>query len=455
MSQDPLVPYRALLSSIGITEDAQGLLSMSTLGIDLPVMCSGKRMVMPTRDVLRTANWNDWIAFHPLSESIIRKESVVVNKLRQCINLRIGSNIAILMAEILGIASDTKNHHLLSPKQAEMLTVIPDVDDGTCEAWSKVTAMLQDKTEHRLANIYLKAGGHVGNTAYRRAAIVTFPIMEELASKELSIWGVKVSKRNKQAIHDAMTWLLTPTGAKAIPDYSYGSNDDSAPYFHALVHAYGDVAKRLNAVAYLWRKPLAESYKAIHSDLDWVDDFKDLTIYKGAIPNLDGNAGTTDDVAVGTPPPAASGYPTPLQPMAPIAPPMHPSAPAGSPWPTIGAPLVHSHAAAPVHSTAVDNAPVDWAKTVMLKEAARFNMPVFNTVGGQPPPQQYPAPYGGYPQPAPYPQQPVYGMQPQPMYPPQQPYGMQPQYGGYPQPQQQPQQPVAYPKFGTRPANGV
>lgn len=77
--------------------------------------------------------------------------------------------------------------------------------------------------------------------------------MEELLSKELNIWGSKVSKRDKLAIRAAMQWLLTPTGSKEIPDYSFGSNDDTAPYFHALVHAYGDVAKRLNAVAYLWR----------------------------------------------------------------------------------------------------------------------------------------------------------------------------------------------------------
>ena len=453
MAQDPLAPYRALLGSLGITEDAQGLLSMTTLGFESPVMCTGLRMVMPTRDVLRAANWNDWIAFHPLSESIIRKESVVVNRLRQLINYRINTNITLLMSEILGIASDTKNHHKLSPKQAEMLTVIPDVDDGTCETWSKIVGMLKDKPEYRIANIYLKAGGHVGNTAYRRAAIVTFPIMEELLSKELNIWGSKVSKRDKLAIRAAMQWLLTPTGSKEIPDYSFGSNDDTAPYFHALVHAYGDVAKRLNAVAYLWRKPLGDTYKEIHTDLDWVDDFKDLSVYKGAIPNLAGNAGLTDEPGNNVPKPV--GNPPPLPIAATPNYPQPPSRPSEPAWPTIGAPIGSTVDGTPTPTMAVDNAPIDWAKTVMLKEARRLNMPVFNTVGGQPTPPPYPsapAPYGGYPQPAPYPPQPAYGMQPYPQQPyPQAPYGGVPQYGGYPQPQQ----PAAYPKFNSRPVGGV
>lgn len=450
MAQDPITPYRALLASIGITEDAQGLLSIRSCGIDAPVMCTGKRLVMPTREVLRAANWGDWIAFHPLSESIIRKESVVVSKLRQLINLRIGSNIGLLMAEILGIASDTKNHNQLSPKQADMLTVIPDVDEKTCKAWSDITELLQSRPECRLANIYLKAGGHVDNTPFRRAAIVTFPILDELESKELSIWGIAMRKRDKQAIAAAMRWLLTPTGSTEIPNYSFGSNDDTAPYFHALVHAYGDVAKRLNAVAYLWRKPLGDFYKEIHCDLDWVDDFKDLTVYKGAIPNLAGNAGLSDESIEKQP------EPTPIPPMSSMPPPpayTHHQPHSDPVWPKIGSPIGNSNQGTVTSSSPVDNAPVDWAKTVMLKEAARFNMPVFNTVGqphvpapqygGYPPPQP---PYGGYPQPAPYPQQPAYGMQP-------------PAYGGYPQQQPvyggYPQQPASpsYPQFASRPSS--
>ncbi len=398
MQQDPVVPYKSLMASIGIYDGPDGKLSFIRDGVEFPVLCEGKRLVLPTRDVLRTANWNECIAFHPLCESIIRKESVVVAKLRQLINYRITEVICEVATEILAVACDHTRHSTLSPKQAEMLSLIPDVDAKTCDSWNELVEVILQKADKRIVNIYLKAGGHVDNTAFRRAAIVTFPILEEFETTTLDVCGVKMRKRDKQAIGAMIKWILTPTGSATIPNYSYGSNDDTAPYFHALVHAFGGIAKRLNAVSYLWRKVLGDNYKLIHTDLDWIEAFTDLTVYVGAIPTLAGNAGESDDpVALAPSVATPSTLPPPYGQHAPAAP-MVPQSNAPA-WPTIGKPMGDSAPGEPMSSRTADTVADDWSKVVMVKEYGQYRMPVFSAVGQ---PAAAPQPYGqSYRQPQP------------------------------------------------------
>ena len=83
MSHQPLMPlvalYEAILTALGCSV-TDNLVSLETPDGTLPVIMDKRRLVLPSTEILRASRWTDWIAFHPLSESIARGESLVLRQ---------------------------------------------------------------------------------------------------------------------------------------------------------------------------------------------------------------------------------------------------------------------------------------------------------------------------------------------------------------------------------------
>jgi hypothetical protein len=280
--------YRAIMQSLNLVIDHEGLVSLEVGGETFPAVVGNKRLVLPTPEVLRAGNWNGHIAFHPMSENAMRTESVVLKKLRDYINLRLSHVLAILLDTFTEISSNTAAHAKLSPKLSEMLSAMPDADEKTYQTLEKIFDAIRIDGKNKLISVYLKRGGKIGPDKYARVAVVAFPFMDEFDGENGTVFGIKCRKKDFEGFAKLFKYIMP--GADKIETYSYGSNSLYAPYFDALIHAYANVAAQLNVRVKAFHKHLPD-VETLQIDLDWVEDIEDIGRYRDLIPSLSGNDG--------------------------------------------------------------------------------------------------------------------------------------------------------------------
>lgn len=296
--------YEAILKSFGAEIDHQGRVSLRAGDDVSPMMIGEKRLVVPSTELMRTLNWSEsMVAFHPIDENILLDESPVLRITRRIINFRLSSVISILLSELAAIAADPSKHKQLSPAASEFLELVPNVDGDTVKRISEIIDVVDPFGEKRFVNVYVKRGAIINGQNYVRGAIVTFPFVEEFTNEEHVMYGVDLRKKDKEAIIALFRYLLpksdTPHG------YSFGTREQVAPTFHAIAHAFINVAKPLNRVTDRLKKNLGDDmYNYLHIDTSWEDDIASLAGYRGQFPSLPENEGTrgpaTNSVAQAT-----------------------------------------------------------------------------------------------------------------------------------------------------------
>jgi hypothetical protein len=307
--RDPIALYTDILKDLSMFVDSEHLISTKLDGVLRPSTTQNKRLVMPTREMLRHLDRDKHIAFHPLCESIARNVSPVLEKTRVMVNVRLTMVICTLMDELLKIAADNDRHRHLAPSQSEFLEVVPAIDKETVRVWSEIVDKISPIGDNRVVNVYLKRGGKVGERVFNRCAIVSFPIADEFArleqeietynsigrgigkAPEYVVFGVEMRKKDALAIIKLFNWLVPNNRTD---NYCAGSNSQTAPFFDALMRAFLNVARHLGAVAHTMRKHLPD-YEFVQMDLAWEHDIVDLSVYHGMIPVLDGNDGEVNE----------------------------------------------------------------------------------------------------------------------------------------------------------------
>jgi len=281
--------YRGILKSLflGVTDD--GLIYMDLDGTKLPVgIGSNSNLILPTPRVLKEANWNEYVAFHPLCENVYRGESVVLKKLKYLINLRLTSVISRLLMELAELAVDEDSAEKLTPQQKELFTCLPKADKKTVAKFSKVLNASTTTGHNRLVNIYVKRGGKYKGEEYSQVAVTTFPVREYFDNEENAIFDVKLGNKRDMAGFKALFDYIVPLESEE--QYNHGSRSFVAPRFDALMNAYLKVAKQLNSVTWLFRKHL-ENYNELMINHEWESHLSELAVYRDLIPTLEGNDG--------------------------------------------------------------------------------------------------------------------------------------------------------------------
>lgn len=284
--------YKSILGSMGLAADDNGLLSVTLGGVNVPCVVSemgGRRLVLPTRDIQREADWQNKVAFHPLTENVYRGESPVLKKMKNAIIFRLNVTTSYLLHELMAIAANKNYHEKLSPKQSELLDVLPRVTNNTVNSVEDVTDKYSLKGKEKLINVYLKHGGKYKGNDYSRVGVVSFPILEMCDQDNATIFGVKMkSKRDFKAFFDLFHYILPKCDEPEA--YNYGSQSMEAPYFDALLHTYLKVAKQLNKITRLFKRHLSNPEENM-IDVSWEGQLSDISFYRGLIPVLEGNDG--------------------------------------------------------------------------------------------------------------------------------------------------------------------
>jgi hypothetical protein len=258
-----------------------------------PVMKEGKEVVLPTPEFLKNPDWNRYMAFHPMCESIARGESDILQLAQLMVRLNLWDKYIDVGQKLLQIAADASLQTKLTPSQQKLLTAISDADATTYENFNKIVARSKhdytDGVDRRLIAIYLKRGGSQDGQHYSRMFVVRFPMYAELCkaeeakdAKERKVFDVQLRAKDipvLKALHET----IFPGDESA---YTIGTNSNLAPYYTVLLNGYANMARQLNSVI----KPFSKSHGIKQIDLSW-DEGDNLSVYRNAIPPLPHNEG--------------------------------------------------------------------------------------------------------------------------------------------------------------------
>ena len=280
--------YRTLLKDVSVIDpNEDGYLSAIYMGNEFPLEVDSKRLVLPTKELLKKADWDKCIAFHPMGEKINRGESEVLKALKDYIYLQLNKVGWAVINDLVKAAADNEKIKKVGPESEQYLKVVGGADSKTVEALTAVSKATSKDPNRRLISIYLKHGSS-GKEGFARQAIVTFPVMDEFENDETSIFGVKMSKKAKSTLQKVFEYVLGDEGVRK--SYSFGSNNLEAPYFHCLLNSFYKVAARLNHLVKLHEK-LLDDVSELRFGLEWAEYIDQLALFRGIIPTQPGNEG--------------------------------------------------------------------------------------------------------------------------------------------------------------------
>lgn len=295
--------YSPILKSLGYVVTPTGEVylhsdDMANSDIEhLKVHCGTRQLVLPFDENLRRAEWSSKIPFHPLSENTYRGESEIIKFMRSSVVLRLTELMSVLIESLVTIGANPNTHKTLAASLKPLLQKIPDADPVFLKSIGKILSSTELSGENMLVHIYLKRGGVLKGVTYSRAAIVSFPILDQIEKGTNEIFGVSIRKKDIPTMRGLMDFILSDhndPNEEYSDVYSHGSHDLYAPYFDALMGSYHKLGAHLSALLYRYRKYVPK-IEQVQPDFAWYECMNDLSRYRGVIPVLPDNEGDIID----------------------------------------------------------------------------------------------------------------------------------------------------------------
>jgi hypothetical protein len=285
--------YEAILKLGAFTVGDDGLVSSTLSGEKTPanIKVDGhpKRLCLPTDAILKSNQWDNLIAFHPLNENLFlaRGESRVIEYLRKAFNYRMNVVLHLLFREALVLASSPALHKSVNSTQMGLLTALKDADEKTLSNWERIADTLSvTNTRDNIASLYLKKQGNVGDVKYARIGVWSFPLYEALTKSQGEVQGVKVRKKDLEVFKRLYEYIIPSLHDPLY--YQVGSNSTSAPYLDALLKVMWKLAEPVNAYTdtmfggktYLPEKDRKDIHEYAYFSNDWLSASGDLSQFE-------------------------------------------------------------------------------------------------------------------------------------------------------------------------------
>lgn len=279
-----------LLRSLNIIDETgEGHLSRKLGESYEPYTINGKRVILPTNSNLRNPEKNT-IVFHPLSENITRSESDVLKSLRDSVMYELTMKSISLMLELARVAATPSEHKRLDPASSKYLKQLPDMDEKTyLFLKDKVLMRVGPEPENRLVSLTLRKGEK--RDGVLRRVQFKFPVLDALMTDEPSLLGVKYpSQKIRNTLRVLFQLVLGDEETRA--GFDYGSKNQIAPYFHALLVGFSNMAEHLNTVVLAHKKLLGkETAEDLTTDLSWFEGLEEMAEMRRVVPPQEGNQG--------------------------------------------------------------------------------------------------------------------------------------------------------------------
>ena len=261
--------YIELLRSVGIHANADGTLSVD-VGEEKhdPWTIKGRRVVLPTKEQMAEPALGKKVFFHPLVENILRGESEVMESFRAHLTGRLTYTLSMTSVSLLMLAASPEEQKKASPDQLEFFTLVKDADEAMFDLFSKVIERQGVNNKPSFLKLFLKRGGSLKGSKYRRVASAGFPLFESIRDNDKNATGAskKLSQKAHQTLVSLLQYVLPGIGD---PDqFSIGSDSDVAPSFESLMEIVHVILKQVSTVAHTFKK-LVPDLAAFETDLNW------------------------------------------------------------------------------------------------------------------------------------------------------------------------------------------
>ena len=287
--------YKEILKTGSLIVDKDDCVSASSRGTTIPFTVEGKRLVLPTRHQLKNSNWSDRVVFHPLSENVLKSESLVIEKFRNAINVRLNMVIGFLITEMLGIIGSVDIHKKMSPDQADILSKVGDIEGKTKDAILAVlNNIFKDTKEKKIVHLFIKKGANIGEKRYSRGTIVTFPLYKELKGTEKQVYGVTLRNKDKEAFIKLLEYIVPDIEVDNF--FNTGSQSDIAPSLDSLMRTLVKLADRTNTIVNSYKEFMVDDFNEYLYTDDWVDAFDNLSKLEGEIRSIPMQAGNEGQI---------------------------------------------------------------------------------------------------------------------------------------------------------------
>lgn len=291
--------YTNLLKDVGVLDvNKDGLLSYVRGDADdyVSVTLNGKRLALPTRENLKVTD-NSLTIFHPASEQLMSGPSPVLETLREYMMMRLATSAQGLAAATLAVASDVKLQKKVKGAGNELLKPLATADEKMQDTLDKVFEEVGMGPTNRIYNIFLVASGSKNNPRALRTAKVSYPIMDDAFNDDpTEFFGVKMPRktRDKPAIVGLLSTILGIVDEDPNQVDEYSSELRQAPYFHSLLIAFHEIAKKQNR--YIKSLKVAVPHLSeLEYELEWEEEFNDFENFVKKVghsaPLLPGNDG--------------------------------------------------------------------------------------------------------------------------------------------------------------------
>jgi hypothetical protein len=275
-----------------MSADDNGYIFTDYLGTKEPAIIDTRRMVLPEPERLRSINKDDTIVFHPLSEAIVRGESVIVKKLKRQINIKLNYVVGTLAVSLLRLIASPDLHNRLTPAQSRLMTEVKEGDNKTHENFlSLMVKTVSNDPERAFVNIYLRRGGMHKGKKYARLGVVTFPFYEALIDENNKSFD-KLRIKDRQAIKEVFEYIFQ--GIQIPDSYNDGSDSNIAPYLIALLNTSIGMTGSLNELVDIYEEHI-DNAETCRFDDRWYEAMQDEALLlreSRSVPPMEGNEGS-------------------------------------------------------------------------------------------------------------------------------------------------------------------
>lgn len=278
--------YESLLTCANIYVNKEGLLEVHVEGEIIPLTIEGKSVALPTAERLADAD-EDVILFHPVSESLVRKESPVSRQLRRLLLARLNEVARKVIVGLTEFATHPEMHSRISPDLRDFLALVPDLKPKTLDGVEKVLQQtLTGKYETRIVSQAVRSGIKLDGELYKRVSTISFPLLASIDMEAKTFGDVKFPVKELRALETMFNYIF-PDYAKR-DSYSTGTHELSVPNLRAMLDGMLKMQIRLNELVSLFNLDGGDD---LLFNIDYADGLDNLAKYKARIPVQPGNAG--------------------------------------------------------------------------------------------------------------------------------------------------------------------
>ena len=275
--------YKAILTLCKMEADDNGFVSIKFGTASAPVTVDGKRMVLPTPERQKAGGEVEF--FHPLGEHAYRPETKVLTTFRKAVLARLNLAIGTLCETLLTIAASEADHKKFNPTQLELLKAIPDANEKALANFKALKkAMGLGNPDKCFVNIYLRSKGKVKDKQYRRVAITTFPLYEELSKNDKKVYDVTLAPKERRTIMALLSFIFEKI---AQPEaYNSGSDSSIAPYLEAFLQTVAELGVEDINPKIVDFANFNELLSEVQFEDEWLTPFKSLHAFSKEIDML-------------------------------------------------------------------------------------------------------------------------------------------------------------------------